>query len=69
MKMILLGLIKLYQLCLSPFMGQCCRFHPSCSDYAVDAVKKHGCCKGLWLIVIRLCKCHPWHSGGVDPVP
>jgi putative membrane protein insertion efficiency factor len=61
--------IRLYQLCVRPFVGQCCRFYPSCSDYALQAVEKHGNLKGMWLTVKRLVKCHPWHKGGEDPVP
>ena len=69
MKSIFLGLIKLYQLCISPFLGKCCRFYPSCSEYAEGAIRKHGVVKGGWLAVKRVVKCHPWHRGGVDEVP
>lgn len=69
LRFLLIKLIRLYQLCISPFLGQCCRFYPSCSDYAVEAVDKHGFFKGVWLTVKRLVKCHPWHKGGVDEVP
>lgn len=69
MRFLFLFLIRVYQLCLSPFLGKCCRFYPSCSEYALEALKKHGSLKGVWLIVRRLAKCHPWHSGGNDPVP
>ncbi len=62
-------LLRGYQLVLSPWLGDCCRFHPSCSHYCADAVKRFGVVKGLWLGVIRICKCHPFHPGGVDPVP
>ncbi|MBS0605293.1 MAG: membrane protein insertion efficiency factor YidD [Verrucomicrobia bacterium] len=69
MRFLLVKLIRLYQLCISPFLGQCCRFYPTCSDYAMDAVAKHGIFKGSWLTLKRLVKCHPWHKGGVDNVP
>ncbi len=62
-------LIRAYQLLLSPLVGQCCRFHPSCSHYFVEALQKHGCLRGTWLGVVRLFKCHPFHPGGHDPVP
>lgn len=60
--------IRLYQLTLSPFIGKCCRFYPSCSDYGIEAIEKHGV-KGLWLLLKRLVKCNPWHPGGIDQVP
>lgn len=64
-----LGLIRCYQLLLSPWLGQQCRFYPTCSHYAAQAVETHGVCKGVYLTAARLGKCHPFHSGGVDPVP
>jgi len=66
---LLVGLIKLYQWCLSPFLGQSCRFYPSCSSYAIEALQKHGTLKGSYLAVCRLGRCHPWCEGGHDPVP
>ena len=69
MKQALLILIKLYQWCLSPFLGSSCRFYPSCSTYAAEAIDTHGGLRGSWLAVRRLLRCHPWHPGGVDPVP
>ncbi|WP_395826393.1 membrane protein insertion efficiency factor YidD [Collimonas sp.] len=69
MKMPLLFLLRLYKLGISPFLGQNCRFYPSCSDYAAEAIRTHGALKGSMLAGRRLCKCHPWHPGGVDPVP
>ena len=69
MKQVLLILIKLYQWCFSPFFGGQCRFYPSCSAYAAEAIDTHGALRGTWLAVARLLRCHPWHSGGVDPVP
>ncbi|MEE9332381.1 MAG: membrane protein insertion efficiency factor YidD [Methylophilaceae bacterium] len=62
-------LIKLYQWCLSPFVGPSCRFEPSCSSYAIQAISKHGVLRGLYLAVFRLGRCHPWCKGGHDPVP
>jgi putative membrane protein insertion efficiency factor len=69
MKALLLLLLRLYQLCLSPLLGQRCRFYPSCSSYAMEAIAKHGTLKGGMLAARRLGRCHPWHPGGVDPVP
>ncbi|MEE9369233.1 MAG: membrane protein insertion efficiency factor YidD [Pontiella sp.] len=62
-------LIRLYQKVLSPWLGQRCRFHPSCSHYCIDALQHHGMVFGLWLGVKRIFKCHPFHPGGFDPVP
>lgn len=62
-------IIRFYQIFLSPLIGQNCRFHPTCSYYAIDALKQHGLLKGSWLSVKRILKCHPLHSGGLDPVP
>jgi len=64
-----LGCIRLYQLVLSPWLGPCCRFHPSCSRYAYDAIDRYGVLRGGWLGCKRIVKCHPFHPGGVDPVP
>jgi putative membrane protein insertion efficiency factor len=69
MRRIMISLIKLYQTILSPFVGQHCRFYPSCSSYALEALEKHGAMRGLWLSIKRVSRCHPWHEGGVDPVP
>jgi putative membrane protein insertion efficiency factor len=69
MKALLLCVLRGYQLCISPFLGQNCRFYPSCSQYAYEAVARHGIAKGVTLAARRLGKCHPWHPGGVDPVP
>lgn len=69
MKVIAIGLIKLYRLCISPLIGQVCRFSPTCSEYALEAFKRHGFLKGCFLMLKRLGKCHPWHSGGIDDVP
>jgi hypothetical protein len=69
MKTLLVFLLKAYRLCISPFLGQKCRFYPSCSNYAIEAVQRHGALRGGLLSAKRVCKCHPWHPGGVDPVP
>lgn len=68
MKSLLIGLIRLYQLFLSPLMGPKCRFYPTCSDYAVQALNKYGICKGTGKAIVRILKCHPFHPGGYDPV-
>jgi putative membrane protein insertion efficiency factor len=62
-------LIQAYRYLLSPLIGSHCRYTPSCSQYALDAVQTHGASKGLWLAVKRVGSCHPWHAGGYDPVP
>jgi hypothetical protein len=64
-----IGLLRVYQYALSPLLGQRCRFAPSCSEYAVEALGNQGLFRGGWLSARRLCKCHPWHPGGYDPVP
>ena len=64
-----LGLIRAYQLVISPLIPHCCRFVPSCSQYAAEAFSTHGCVKGLGLSLRRLLRCHPFHPGGWDPVP
>lgn len=69
MKKSLIALLKAYQYAISPLLGRNCRFFPTCSDYAVEAVSRHGGIKGGWLATRRLCRCHPWHPGGFDPVP
>lgn len=66
---ILVALIRFYQLALSPFVGNQCRFTPTCSQYAREAVERHGALRGSWLAVRRVFRCHPWHPGGHDPVP
>lgn len=66
---LLLFLLRAYKLTISPFLGQNCRFYPSCSTYAEVAIRRHGVVNGPFLAAKRLCKCHPWHEGGVDLVP
>jgi uncharacterized protein len=65
----LVALVKGYQLALSPFFGQQCRFTPTCSHYAIEALQIHGAAKGTLLAAKRILRCHPWHAGGHDPVP
>lgn len=69
MRRLVLLLLRGYGLLIGPLLGNHCRFYPSCSRYALEAVERHGVAAGLWLSVRRLSRCHPWHSGGVDPVP
>lgn len=64
-----LALIRGYQIVISPLLGDHCRFYPSCSHYAYQAIRKYGIFKGGYLAVLRLLKCHPFHPGGIDPVP
>ena len=65
----LIGLVKLYRVTLSPWLGMNCRFQPTCSEYAIEALKKHGIFKGSWLAAKRIGRCHPWGGSGYDPVP
>ncbi len=65
----MIALIRGYRYLLSPWFGNQCRFYPSCSAYAEEAIQTHGPLKGLWLTLARLARCAPWHSGGHDPVP
>jgi hypothetical protein len=65
----MLFLIRGYQLVLSPFIGKSCRFHPTCSSYAYEAIERYGPARGAWLGLRRLLRCHPFHEGGIDPVP
>ena len=69
MKYLLIGFLKLYRLLISPLYGEVCRYYPSCSAYALEAVQVHGSIKGSWLAMRRLARCHPWAPGGVDKVP
>lgn len=64
---ILIGAVRIYQLTLSPLVGQVCRFQPSCSHYFIEAVRKYGALRGGWKGVCRICRCHPWNPGGYDP--
>ncbi len=69
MKQLFLVLLRFYQYAISPMLGPKCRFYPSCSEYMVEALEKHGFFRGLWLGFARILRCHPWHPGGFDPVP
>ena len=69
MKHLLIALLRAYRAVISPLYGQVCRYHPSCSAYALRAVEHHGAVRGSWLAVRRLARCHPWAAGGYDPVP
>jgi uncharacterized protein len=68
-KTLLLGVLRAYRYFISPFLGQNCRFHPSCSKYAAEAITRHGARRGFFMALRRLSRCHPWHPGGYDPVP
>lgn len=69
MKHLLIGLLKVYRAVISPLYGNVCKYYPSCSAYALEAVTVHGSVKGTWLAARRLASCHPWSLGGYDPVP
>jgi len=68
-KTVLLAAVRGYQYALRPMLGANCRFFPSCSDYAREAIERHGAARGSWLAARRVCRCHPYHPGGFDPVP
>ncbi len=65
----LIGLVRIYQWFISPFLPPSCRFYPTCSHYAIEALQRHGALKGFWLALRRVTRCHPWNPGGHDPVP
>ena len=69
MKTLLIAAVRVYQYALRPMLGANCRFYPSCSEYAREAIERHGALNGSWLATRRLCRCHPYHPGGFDPVP
>ena len=69
MRTLLMLLVRAYRFFISPQLGDHCRFVPSCSEYALDALREHGAIRGSWLAARRLSRCHPWHEGGCDPVP
>jgi uncharacterized protein len=68
-KRLLIALLRGYQYAVRPMLGANCRFYPSCSDYAKEAIERHGALQGVWLGARRIAKCHPYHPGGFDPVP
>ena len=68
LKFLLISLIHFYQIFISPLLGNNCRYYPTCSQYAIEAIEKKGVIKGSWMAVKRICRCHPWHDGGHDPV-
>ncbi len=68
-KKIILLLIRVYQKTISPFLPPACRYIPTCSQYAYEAIQKYGIGKGMWLAIQRILRCHPYHTGGYDPVP
>jgi putative membrane protein insertion efficiency factor len=63
------ALVQAYRWTISPLLGPSCRYYPTCSAYALDALDEHGAMRGAWLATKRICRCHPWHDGGYDPVP
>lgn len=65
----LIGLVRLYRLLISPWLGSNCRFQPTCSSYAIEALQTHGVLRGTWLAAKRIGRCHPWGGSGYDPVP
>jgi putative membrane protein insertion efficiency factor len=69
MRQILIALIKLYRYAISPYLAPSCRYTPTCSSYAIEAVQRFGAFRGSWMAIRRITRCHPWHEGGYDPVP
>lgn len=69
MKRVMLALVRGYRYAISPMLGRNCRFVPSCSEYALEALERHGALRGSWLAARRVCRCHPFSGGGYDPVP
>lgn len=69
MRHVLKFVVRVYQIVLSPLLGPNCRYYPTCSQYALEALETHGSFRGVWLTLKRIARCHPWHEGGFDPVP
>ena len=68
MRALTLGVLRIYKRWISPMLPSACRFHPTCSEYMIEAVEKHGAARGVWMGARRIAKCHPFHQGGFDPV-
>jgi len=69
MKTVLIALLRFYRYAISPMLGRNCRFHPTCPEYAIEAVQRHGALRGGWMAAKRVGRCHPFNPGGYDPVP
>ena len=69
MKAVLIALVRFYRYAISPMLGRNCRFHPTCSEYAIEAIERHGALRGGWMAAKRVGRCHPFNPGGYDPVP
>ncbi|HQV08463.1 MAG: membrane protein insertion efficiency factor YidD [Thauera sp.] len=69
MKTVLIALVRFYRYAISPMLGRNCRFHPTCSEYAIEALERHGALRGGWMAAKRVGRCHPFNPGGYDPVP
>ncbi|CAM5304521.1 membrane protein insertion efficiency factor YidD [Thauera mechernichensis] len=69
MKTLMIALLRFYRYAISPMLGRNCRFHPTCSEYAIEAIQRHGALRGGWLAARRVGRCHPFNPGGYDPVP
>ena len=69
MRTLLIALVRAYSYCISPLLGPSCRFHPTCSSYAIEAIETHGALQGGYYAIRRILRCHPLHPGGLDPVP
>ena len=69
MKTVLIALLRFYRYAISPMLGRNCRFHPTCSEYAIEALERHGALRGGWMAAKRVGRCHPFNPGGYDPVP
>jgi putative membrane protein insertion efficiency factor len=65
---LVIGLLRFYKMCVSPLLPSACRYYPTCSEYMLEAVRRHGAARGVWLGLKRLLRCHPFHEGGFDPV-